>query len=116
MFGEKRRNLVSIQELRALEIGERVVFMAMVEDFKKGASRNKNKYLKLDVSDEFSFINVLIFNKNLEECEEMNSGLPKKEDIVLVKGVKKEDAVFANLVTVQDVKIYTKLSELKAQK
>ncbi len=46
----------------------------------------------------------------------MNSGLPKKEDIVLVKGVKKEDAVFASLVTVQDVKIYTKLSELKAQK
>jgi len=116
VFGEKRRNLISIQELRALEAGERVIFMGMVEDFKKGASKNKNKYLKLDISDEFSFIDVLIFNKNLKECEEMNGGLPKKEDIVLIKGVKKEDAVFANLITVQDVKIYTKLSELKAQK
>jgi len=116
VFGEKRRNLVSIQELRDLEVGERVVFMGMVEDFKKGTSKNKNKYLKLDISDEFSFINVLVFNKSLEECEKMNNGLPKKENIVLIKGVKKEDAVFANLITVQDVRIYTKLSELKAQK
>ena len=35
---------------------------------------------------------------------------------ILIKGRKKEDVVFAHAVGVQDQKVYTKLSELKALK
>ena len=45
----------------------------------------------------------------------MNGGaLPSKKNIVIVKGQKMDgDTVFANLVKVQDQKIYMKLSEIK---
>ena len=58
-------------------------------------------------------VDVLMFNDNIEECKKMNNGLPEKGNIVIVKGTKKDESVFANLISVQDNKVYTKLSELK---
>ena len=45
----------------------------------------------------------------------MNDGaLPAKGSIVIVKGQKMEgDTIFADLIKVQDQKIYMKLSEIK---
>ena len=44
----------------------------------------------------------------------LNSGnLPQEKEIVIIKGRKMEDAVFADLISVQNNKVYTKLSELK---
>ena len=44
----------------------------------------------------------------------MNGGkLPKEKEIVVIKGRKMEDAIFADLISVQDNKVYTKLSEIK---
>jgi len=80
-----------------------------------GKSRAGNKYLKIEVSDETGTIPALIFNDAIERCETMNNGLPVKKNIVIVKGRKSDgDAIFANLIGVQDQKVYTKLSELKS--
>ena len=38
---------------------------------------------------------------------------PKKGDIVVVRGKKKDGCVFADVIAVQTNKIYTKLSEIK---
>ena len=46
----------------------------------------------------------------------MNDGLPKEKNIVIVKGTKVDEAVFADLIAVQTNKIYTKLSDLKSDK
>jgi DNA polymerase III alpha subunit len=115
IFSEKRRDLQGIREI--VELPERVntAFIGRVEDVWKGKSRAGNKYLKIEVSDETGTIQALIFNDSIDKCESMNNGLPEKKNIVIVKGRKTDgDAVFANLIGVQDQKVYTKLSELKA--
>ena len=49
-----------------------------------------------------------------ERSEKNMSVMPKQDDIVLVKGTSTGDGtVFCDLVAVQSVKIYTKLSDLR---
>ena len=68
------------------------------------------------ISDETGFMKALIFKDKLEQCKSMNDGLPKEKNIVIVKGTKVDEAVFADLIAVQTNKIYTKLSDLKSDK
>ena len=113
IFDEKRPGLAYIEDVKALRAGQRPVFIGVIEDIVARTSKNKNKYLKASVSDETGIIDCLMFNDNIEECKTTNHGLPEKGNIVIVKGNKKEDAVFANRISIQDNKVYTKLSELK---
>ena len=94
-------------------MGRRPIFVAVVEDILSRVSKNQNKYVKLNVSDESGMIDVLMFNDSIDECKKMNNGLPEKGNIVIIKGTKKDESVFANLISVQDNRVYTKLSELK---
>ena len=55
----------------------------------------------------------MIFNKIIDDCKKINDGLPEEKEIVIVKGTKFDEVVFADVISVQDYKIYTKLSELK---
>jgi DNA polymerase III alpha subunit len=115
IFSEKRADLQSLREITDMPSRSNTVFVGRVEDVWKGKSRNGNKYVKIEVSDETGTIQALIFNDSIDKCESMNNGLPEKKNIVIVKGRKTDgDAVFANLIGVQDQKVYTKLSELKA--
>jgi hypothetical protein len=52
---------------------------------------------------------------NIANCIRDNGGmLPIKKGIVIVKGIKKDGGtIFADLVRVQDQKIFMKLSEIK---
>jgi DNA polymerase-3 subunit alpha len=113
IFSDKRPNLTSIREVKELTIGRRPVFIGTVEDIFSRVSKNQNKYIKLVITDEGGSIDVLMFNDNIKECKTMNNGLPEKGNIVIVKGTKKDESVFANLISIQDNKVYTKLSELK---
>ncbi len=81
-------------------------------------SRSNNEYARFTIKDETDTVDVLLFNnkwkKSIDDCKEYNRGtLPDKKNIVLVKGVKNNDAVFADFVTVEDSKIYMKLGQLK---
>jgi DNA polymerase-3 subunit alpha len=115
IFSEKRADLQSLREITDMPSRSNTVFVGRVEDVWKGKSRNGNKYVKIEVSDETGTIQALIFNDSIDKCESMNNGLPEKRNIVIVKGRKTDgDAVFANLIGIQDQKVYTKLSELKA--
>ncbi len=113
IFDEKRAGLQYIEDVNALRPNQRPVFIGVVEDIINRTSKNGNKYMKASISDETGIIDCLMFNDNIKECETMNNGLPEKGNIVIIKGNKKEDAVFANLMAIQDNKVYTKLSELK---
>jgi hypothetical protein len=60
----------------------------------------------------------MIFNSKMgnkmDQCKEDNNGLPKEKNIVIIEGNKKDGGViFADMITVQDCKIFTRLSELK---
>tara|TARA_Y100001972_G_C7441334_1_gene226492 strand:- start:259 stop:531 length:273 start_codon:yes stop_codon:yes gene_type:complete len=83
------------------------------EDAKAKTSKNGNKYGKLLIGDETAKVNVMIFKDKLEECKQLNGGLPKSGEIVLVKGTKMdEDTVFADIISVQD-RAVMKFAELK---
>ena len=117
IFKSKMSELQEISEVIEEEADQRVCFIGRVSDeAKRGVSRAKgSKYLMLYVSDESGTIKTMIFNKKLEECEGLNVRLPKENDIVIVKGVKKDGTVFADLIAIQQNKIYTKLSDFKDQ-
>ena len=114
IFLEKRPDLINIREIDALPLNINVVFICQVDECWTGTSREKKtKYYKASVSDETGITKVMIFSKKMEECESMNNGLPKEKNIVIIKGKKVDGAIFADLIAIQDIKVYTKLSELK---
>jgi len=117
IFLEKQPELCSVRDALEAEIGESLIFAAWVDDCWSGTSKAKGtKYQKLIVSDETGIMNTMIFSKKMEECQLMNDGLAQKKNIVIVRGRKFEDVVFADVIGVQDNKVYTKLSELKKVK
>ena len=113
IFSTKRSGLISVRSINGLAERNRVVFIGQVDDCWKGKSKNGNKYYKLEVSDETASTKVMIFNDKMDDCQSLNNGLPQKGHIVIVKGSTADGVVFADLISVQDNKVYTKLSELK---
>ena len=117
IFKDKRPGLTSIKDIEESNKGRRVEFIGIVEEKPySGSSKNGNKYCRMLISAETGFMKALIFKDKLEQCKNMNDGLPKEKNIVIVKGTKVDEAVFADLIAVQTNKIYTKLSDLKSDK
>jgi len=114
IFSEKRTGFMSVREIEDLPVDSRVLFIGTVQEKPYFASsKNGNNYMKLFVDDETATMKTMIFSKRLEQCEQTNNGFPEEANIVIVKGVKKDEVVFADQISVQSNKIYTKLSELK---
>lgn len=116
IFQEKRQDLSSLNEILDLPVNSKVAFIGEVQEVYSGIAKNekKTKFLKIKMSDETSVINVLMFNDNIENNKTLNNKRNYEENnIVIVKGVKKEDCIFANLAAIQDHEIYMKLSEVK---
>jgi DNA polymerase III alpha subunit len=104
-----------LRQVEDSEVDDRISFIGTV-DAKPymGTSRNGNDYMRMFVEDETGSSKVMIFSRRLDACIIQNNGEPPREDnIVIVKGVKKDEVVFADRIAVQSNKIYTKLSELK---
>jgi len=81
----------------------------------KGISRTakKSRYLKLVVADEVAKVKCIIFNDALDHCEELNNGLPKDGDIVIVSGKKMDgDTIFCSSIAITLNKIYDKLASI----
>ena len=129
IFKEKIDSLEAVSQIKTYPAKTKVDFIGIVEETGKSSkSKTGTPYCKLSISDETGTMKVMIFGvsekqKNsgktdyrdkLQECKDLNGGLPKEGDIVIVKGTKMEDdTVFADLIASQQNKIYTKLSELK---
>jgi len=113
IFSSKRPGLQRIRDINDLPEKQGVVFVAQIQDTWTSKSKKGNKYFKALIADETGSLSALIFTGKMESCEEMNDGLPKKNNIVIGKGRTADGAVFCDLIAVQDNKVYTKLSELK---
>jgi hypothetical protein len=117
IFSEKRLGLMEISEAEELAANSRVTFIGRVDGKPyTGVSKKKSKYFKIFVGDETGSIKVMIFNDKMEDCKTINNGLPKENEIVIVKGRKMDEVVFADVIGVQDNKVYTKLADLKNDK
>jgi len=116
IFNEKNANLEFIKNISSESLNLKVGIIGEIEDMYSGISKNekKTRYQRLKISDETGSMNVLIFNDRIDEMKNINGNKPfEKGNIVIAKGVKKEDCIFADIVAIQDQKIYMKLSELK---
>jgi len=118
IFLKDSPNLEPIAQVNGKEKGEDVIFTGTIND--KPATRMSkkgNRYFVADVGDETSNVKVMMFGNRIDGCEEQNGSLPKEKNIVVVKGQKQEDdTVFANSITIQTNKIYTRFSELEKDK
>jgi DNA polymerase-3 subunit alpha len=115
IFEDKTEGLETIREVEEKELRSSCYFIGTI--FEKpytGKSRKGSKYMRTSVSDDTGITKVLIFNKKLETCKSQNGDkLPEENNIVIVKGTKVDEAVFADLISVQDNKVYTKLLEVR---
>lgn len=117
IFESEGEPFLSITELEDKPQKSDCTFVGIVSEVKSGIASNKKKtrWFRMVVSDETGSINCMLFNESIDLIEERNGGLPKKEDMVFIKGQKNGDSIFANRVSVQDRKVFLKMSQL-AQK
>jgi len=115
------QDLVTIEQAKSLESNDLVHFVGEVIFAKTGKSKEKKTpYFKCQIQDFSGSITVLMFDTNysmsISECRDINNRLPMEGDIVVVKGIKKNDAVFANKIGIQDCSILQRISQLEQKK
>lgn len=116
IFIEKKEDLMTINEILDLPVNSKLAFVAEIMDSYSGTSKNekKTRFLRLNTGDETGNINVLLFNDKIDNNKTLNKDKNFEEkNIVIFKGIKKEDCIFADIAAIQDHQIYMKLSELK---
>ena len=117
---EDYSHLDSVEQSLEKEKGSKVIFIGTIEEaFNPTKSKKGTPYFKIQVKDETSVCTILMFTNKRKDhikiCRDSNKGsLPVKGNIVIVKGTRRDgDTIFADLIKVQDQKIYMKLSQLK---
>jgi DNA polymerase III alpha subunit len=116
VFGNSR-DLYDSLELKSIPDNDRVKFVGVVTDCISRTSRAGNKYMRVEIQDDFGKVNFMLMNNSRSATLDnyLNEGgkKPKEEQIVFVYGSKGEDVIFGEKITILDEKIYTKLSEIK---
>lgn len=116
IFKEKKDDLIDLNEVKETSSDMEVSFIGVIsEEPKSGTSKNKNRYYRYQITDEVGAVKCMLFETGgrIEYCKQINGVLPKKGDIVIVEGKKKDgDTIFASLIAVQQNKIYTKFSQM----
>jgi DNA polymerase-3 subunit alpha len=119
LFKEKNKSFRTLKNIvESAEENERVLIIGEITDqVRVSRSRNNNKFLRCEVTDDTYKISALLFdgrNELIEECKKDNDGvLPEKNSIVIVSGRYKGDAIFADKIVKQDCKIYRNMRDLK---
>jgi len=114
---ENSGDLYNSLELKSVPDNDRVKFVGVVLDCITRTSRNGNKYMRLEVQDDFGKANFMLMNNRRSATLDnyLNNGgkKPKEGEIVFLYGSKGDDVIFGEKLTILDEKIYTKLSEVK---
>jgi DNA polymerase-3 subunit alpha len=115
IFAEKRENLKYVSDILDEPVNAKIALVGQIDEVFSGISKNakKTRYVRLKISDETSTISVLIFNDNIETNKLLNDRNFEEGNIVIVKGSKRDDCIFGDLIAVQDHEIYMKLNDLK---
>lgn len=113
IFSEYCRDLKSLREI-STEVPDLFVrSVCVVDDIYSGTSKKGNKFISMEISDETKKYKLKMFGKSIEDCKELNNGLPKEGNIIIFNGKTKDGCVFANNISIQDNKIYMKLRDIK---
>lgn len=123
-FSRQNDQLMSIYEVNETLEDEYVKFVGMVSDKAiSKISKNKNRYLKLQLMDNTGICEIMYFNQKdrktgyiqdkIAEIERQNEGkLPSIQQFYYIEGKKKGDIIFASKISKQkDLAIYWKYSD-----
>lgn len=110
-------NMTDSLELKSVDKNDRIKFVGVVSDSVSRKSANGNKYIRLELQDDYGRVNFLLVNSRraakVDQYLERGGRVPKEEEIVFVVGSKGDDIIFGDSISILDEKIYTKLSEIK---
>lgn len=114
VYKEVAEDLIDINSVNSTEPNEYVHFVGRVQGVRQDVSKNekRTRYLKYTIIDEMASCTAMLFNDKIDEHKEENEKIASEGDIVVVRGKKKGDAVFADKIGIQDYSICLKKSEL----
>lgn len=117
IYSTKNPNFLSLQEIQKKPDNTKIYTVASVQDIATGKSRAKGtRYFKMSLNDESGTLNALMFNDKIDTCKNNNGKMPEDGDLICLEGVKKGDAIFVDMIGIQSIQVYTKLSQLKQEK
>lgn len=117
LYKEKSPYLLNIQETLEKPTESFINMIGIIESCTESKTQKNKKMFRYEITDESGQIRGFLFENNISEVQQSNNEkLPAEEDIIILKGKKKDDVLFCNQIFIQTQKIYTKLSDLKENK
>lgn len=114
IFGDENEEIRNIKEINEfVPVKGYYELVATVKEVNMGKSKNGNNYIKLSLSDETGQTSAMLLGDKLARYLD-NHETPKEDDIVYLVGQKGDQILWINNMSVQNVKVYTKLSEVKS--
>lgn len=118
VFNQNEDTFTDCLELMSVFSGDKVKIVSEVEDVYKGKTRKDNSvFYKFQMKDESGRTNALFMDtkrgKNLSNYINNGNQIPEKGDIVVFTGRKGDDIVWLEKMTIQNDRIFMKLSDLK---
>jgi DNA polymerase III alpha subunit len=116
IFGKPGLKLTNLKEYQEKKRNANLSVIGIVNDCFTRVSRSGNKYMKLEISDEFGSLHCMLCNNSkeskLDEFLSTNQA-PEKNSIIVTYGSKADDIFFVNNINVLNENIYMKLADLK---
>ena len=116
IFGKPGLKLTNLKEYKEKRKNSNLSVIGIVLDCFTRISRSGNKYMKLEIADEFGSLNCMLCNNSkenkLDEFLNINEA-PEKNSIIVTYGSKADDIFFVNNINVLKENIYMKLADLK---
>ncbi|MDO8609506.1 MAG: hypothetical protein Q7R95_03075, partial [bacterium] len=111
-------DLITIFQMKSSFENDRVHMALQPHKIIEGTSKNKNKYIKIFCSDHTGTGMIILCNSpkfdKINEFLEENGKKLAEDDIIVVRGKKgKDNMIWADKITIQDVKVFDKISKLK---
>jgi DNA-directed DNA polymerase III PolC len=114
IFSEHCKDLRSLKEISTEVADIKVRGVAIVTEYYAGVSKKSGKkFVNYEVRDETKSYRLKMFGQWIDQCNEMNNGMPKEESIIIFNGKTKDKCVFVDTLSIQDHKIFMKLRDVK---
>ena len=116
IFSKPGLNFTNLKDYRSKNRNSNLSIIGIVLDCFTSVSRAGNKYMKMEIADEFGSLNCMLCNNSKENKLDQfldKYEAPEKNSIVVTYGSKSEDIFFINNINTLNENIYMKLADLK---
>lgn len=119
ILDKKYENVLSTTEIKKCRFQKGDTFRLGCEVMDKpfiGLSKNNNRYMRLDVMDDYDKFSVmLVGDDKIKYCEDNNGRLPDKGDIIIARGSpnKERTTLFCENIGIIPNKVLTKTSQVR---